>query len=102
LEDIQQLHAGDYVLVDSRERPHKKIASPWFGPYLVIEQCLDEDGARPVVLLQHLASKEVELFHVSMCKRVELDHFDGIEDAVKYAAMDVWEYEMEAILEHYS
>jgi hypothetical protein len=35
-----------------------------------------------------------------MCKRVDLDHFDGIEEAVKYAALDVWEYEMEAILDH--
>jgi hypothetical protein len=100
LQDVEQLRSGDYVLVDSRERPHKKLASPWFGPYLVIEQCMDEDGARPVVLLQHLATKEVELFHVSMCKRVELDHFDDIEEAVKYAALDVWEYEMEAILDH--
>jgi transposase InsO family protein len=100
LQDIEQLEAGDYVLVDARERPHKKIASPWFGPFLVIEQHLDEDGARPVVLLQHLATKQVELFHVSMCKRVDLDHFDEIEEVVRYAAMDVWEYEMEAILEH--
>ena len=100
LQDIVQLRPGDHVLVDSRERPHKKLASPWFGPYLVIEQAMDDDGARPVVLLQHLATKEVELFHVSMCKLVELDHFDEIEEAVKYAAMDVWEYEMEAILDH--
>jgi hypothetical protein len=100
LQDIENLSPGDYVLVDSRERPHKKIASPWFGPYLVIDQCLDVDGARPVVLLQHLATKEVELFHVSMCKRVDLDHFDHIEEVVKYAALDVWEYEMEAILDH--
>jgi hypothetical protein len=35
-----------------------------------------------------------------MCKRVDLDHFDHIEEAVKYAALDVWEYEMEAILDH--
>jgi hypothetical protein len=100
LQEAECLSPGDYVLVDSRERPHKKIASPWFGPYLVIEQCIDEDGARPVVLLQHLATKEVELFHVSMCKRVDLDHFDHIEEAIKYAALDVWEYEMEAILDH--
>jgi hypothetical protein len=100
LQDVERLECGDYVLVDSRERPHKKIASPWFGPYLVIEQMIDDDGARPVVLLQHLATKEVELFHVSMCKRVDLDHFDHIEEATKYAALDVWEYEMEAILDH--
>jgi hypothetical protein len=100
LEDVEALNTGDYVLVDSRERPHKKIASPWFGPYLVIEQQLDSDGARPVVLLQHLATKEIELYHVSMCKRVDLDHFDEIDDAVRLAAMDVWEYEMETILEH--
>jgi hypothetical protein len=100
LQDVERLECGDYVLVDSRERPHKKIASPWFGPYLVIEQMVDDDGARPVVLLQHLATKEVELFHVSMCKRVDLDHFDHIEEATKYAALDVWEYEMEAILDH--
>jgi hypothetical protein len=100
LQDIEQLEAGDYVLVDARERPHKKIASPWFGPYLVIDQRIDDDGARPVVLLQHLATKQIELFHVSMCKRVDLDHFDEIEEAVRYAALDVWEYEMEAILEH--
>ena len=100
LEDFEHLEPGDYVLVDSRERPHKKIASPWFGPYLVIEQLQDSDGARPVVLLQHLATKTVEEFHVSMCKRVNLDHFDEPDEATKYAALDVWEYEMEAILEH--
>ena len=100
LEDFERLEPGDHVLVDSRERPHKKIASPWFGPYLVIEQYQDRDGARPVVLLQHLATKMIEEFHVSMCKKVSLDHFDEIEEAVKYAALDHWEYEMEAILEH--
>jgi hypothetical protein len=61
---------------------------------------MDEDGAQPTVLLQHLATKEVEVFHVSMCKRVNLDHFDDIDEAEPYAALDVWEYEMEAILEH--
>jgi hypothetical protein len=100
LEDVETLNPGDFVLVDSRERPHKKIASPWFGPYLVIDQQLDKDGARPVVLLQHLATKQIELFHTSMCKRVDLDHFDEIDDAERFAAKDVWEYEMEAILDH--
>jgi hypothetical protein len=32
LEDFEHLEPCDYVLVDSRDRPHKKIASPWFGP----------------------------------------------------------------------
>jgi hypothetical protein len=100
LQDFDRLEPGDYVLVDSRERPHKKVASPWFGPYMVIEDFFDADGARPTVLLQHLATKEVEIFHVSMCKRVHLDHFDDIEEAIKYAALDHWEYEMEAILDH--
>jgi hypothetical protein len=31
---------------------------------------------------------------------VDLDHFDDIDEAVRYAAMDHLEYEMEAILEH--
>jgi hypothetical protein len=35
-----------------------------------------------------------------MCKRVNLDQFDDIEEAVPFAALDVWEYEMETNSEH--
>jgi hypothetical protein len=100
LQEFDRLEPGDYVLVDMRERPHKSVSSPWHGPYMVIEQREDEDGARPCVTLQHLATKKVEDFHVKMLKKVSLEHFDNIEDVVPLAAKDVWEYEMDAILDH--
>jgi len=100
VEETDQLQPGETVLVDSRERPHKKVAAGWFGPYLVIEQHQDQDGGRPMVTLQHLATKKTEDFHTSMCKRCDLGQLTAVDEAVKHAAKDMWEYEIEAILDH--
>jgi hypothetical protein len=98
-EDVEPLEPGDFVLVDMRERPHSKINSPWSGPWQVIEHD-DNDGAHPMVLCQHIASKKIERFNKNMCKRCNLDLFEKVEDAVQYAAHDSFEYEIEAILAH--
>jgi hypothetical protein len=98
-EDVEPLEPGDFVLVDMRERPHAKVNSPWSGPWQVIEHD-DNDGAHPMVLCQHIASKKIERFNKTMCKRCNLDLFERVEDAVQYAARDSFEYEIEAILAH--
>ena len=90
---------GEFVLVDMRERPHSKINSPWSGPWQVIEQ-EDNDPTHPIVLLQHIASKKVDRFNASMCKRCNLDLLKTLEDAMPVAAADNFEYEIEAILDH--
>ena len=87
------------MLVEMRERAHSKISSPWSGPWQVIEKD-DNDPAHPIVWLQHIASKKVDRFNASMIKRCNLDLFDKVEEAVKYAALDNFEYEVEAILDH--
>jgi hypothetical protein len=98
-EEVEPLEPGDFVLVDIRERPHAKVNSPWSGPWQVIEHD-DNDGAHPIVLCQHIASKKTERFNKSMCKKCNLDLFEKVEDAVQYAARDSFEYEVEAILAH--
>ncbi len=98
-EDIQPLIPGDFVLVDMRERPHTKISSPWSGPWQVVEK-EDNDDTHPMMTLQHIASKKIEKFHASMCKRCNLDLFEKVEDAIKWAASDNFEYEIEAVLDH--
>jgi hypothetical protein len=40
----------------------------WSGPWHVIEK-EDNDPAHPIMLLQHIASKKIERFNASMCKR---------------------------------
>ena len=90
---------GEFVLVDMRERPHSKINSPWSGPWQVIEQ-EDNDPTHPIMLLQHIASKKVDRFNASMCKRCNLDLLKTLEDAMPVAAADNFEYEIEAILDH--
>jgi hypothetical protein len=98
-DEVEPLEPGEFVLVDMHERPHSKINSPWSGPWQVIEHD-DNDGAHPIVLCQHIASKKIERFNKSTCKRANLDLFEKVEDAVEYAARDSFEYEVEAILAH--
>jgi hypothetical protein len=98
-EDIQPLVPGDFVLVDMRERPHTKVSCPWSGPWQVVEK-EDNDDTHPMMTLQHIASKKIERFHASMCKRCNLDLFEKVEDAIKWAASDNFEYEIEAVLDH--
>jgi hypothetical protein len=98
-DDIEPLIPGDFVLVDMRERPHTKISSPWSGPWQVIEK-EDNDDAHPIMMLQHMASKKIDRFHASMCKRCNLDLFEEVDDSIKWAASDNFEYEIEAVLDH--
>jgi hypothetical protein len=98
-EDIQPLQPGDFVLVDMRERPHCKIQSPWSGPWQVVEHD-DNDPPHPIVWLQHIANKRIERFNASMIKRCNLDLFEKVDEAIKFAAADSFEYEVEAVLDH--
>jgi len=98
--EIEELLPGDTVLADARERPHKKVGAPWWGPYIVVESRFDNDSRAPMVTLQHMATKKIERFHASMLKRCDLDQFDDVAEAETLAAKDVWEYEMEAVLDH--
>jgi hypothetical protein len=97
--DIQPLIPGDFVLVDMRERPHTKINSPWSGPWQVIEK-EDNDPTHPIMVLQHIASKKIDRFNVSMCKRCNLDLLDAVEEAIPLAAADNFEYLIEEVLDH--
>lgn len=98
-DDISPLVPGDFVLVDMRERPHRKINSPWSGPWQVIEK-EDNDDSHPMMILQHIATKKIDKFNASMCKLCNLDMYEQVEDAIQLAASDNFEYEIEAILDH--
>jgi hypothetical protein len=98
-DDMEPLVPGDFVLVDMRERPHTKISSPWSGPWQVVEK-EDNDDTHPIMTLQHIASKKLDRFNASMCKRCNLDLFEKVEDAIKWAASDNFEYEIETVLDH--
>lgn len=97
--DASPILPGEFVLVNMKERPHSKINSPWSGPWQVIEQ-QDNDPTHPIILLQHIASKKVDRFNASMCKRCNLDLFRTLEEAIPVAAADNFEYEIESILSH--
>ena len=97
--DMSPILPGEFVLVDMRERPHTKINSPWSGPWQVIEQ-QDNDPTHPMMLLQHIASKKIDKFNASMCKRCNLDLLSSVDEAIPAAAADNFEYVIEAILDH--
>jgi len=99
LEDAELLLPGDFVLVEMKERPHSKLQAPWAGPYQVISHSRDEEG--PIFSCQHLASKKISEFHVNMLKKCNMDLFESPEDAVPYAAMDSWEWEVEKVTAHF-
>ena len=65
-----------------------------------MEQRDDNDTTHPMMTLQHIASKKIERFNANMCKRCDMDLFEKLEEAISYAAMDNFEYEIEAILDH--
>ena len=98
--DLEPLRPGDFVLVDMRERPHTKITSPWSGPWQVVEEREDNEATHPMMVLQHIASKKIERFNASMCKRCNMDLFETLDAAIPYAAMDSFEYEVESIINH--
>jgi transposase InsO family protein len=99
LQDAELLQPGDFVLVEMKERPHSKLQAPWGGPYQVVGHARD-DPEGPIFTCQHLASKKTTEFHVSMMKKCNMDQFESPEDAVPYAAMDSWEWEVEKVTAH--
>ena len=99
-QDMSPLQPGEFVLVDMRERPHTKVMSPWSGPWQVVEEKEDNEAAHPMLVLQHIATKKIDRFHSSMCKRCNMDLFQELEAAIPYAARDNFEYEIEVILDH--
>jgi hypothetical protein len=60
----------------------------------------DNDATHPIVWLQHISSKKVERFNANMCKLCNLDMFEKVDEAIKFAAADNFEYEIEAVLDH--
>ena len=93
------LQVGDFVLLKMEERPHVKDQAPWAGPYEVLE-LPDHDPHAPTVLAQHIATKAVGKFNVSMLKRCYLSHLQSLEEAIAVAAKDSFEYVIEAVLAH--
>ena len=100
LEDAELLQPGDFVLVEMKERPHSKLQAPWAGPYQVISHARD-DEAGPIFSCQHLSSKKITEFHINMLKKCNMDQLEAPEDAVPYAAMDTWEWEVEKVTAHF-
>jgi transposase InsO family protein len=100
LQEAEVLQPGDFVLVEMKERPHSKLQAPWSGPYQVISHERN-DPQGPIISCQHLASKKIAEFHVSMLKKCNMDQFESPEDAVPYAAMDSWEWEVERVTAHF-
>jgi transposase InsO family protein len=93
--EIDSLQPGDAVLVSVEERGAHKLSARWRGPYLVVTA---PEGQR--VLLQHLASKKVGEFQLSMLKRCNLDLMADVNDWLPLAAQDNFEYVVEAVLSH--
>jgi len=60
-----------------------------------------DDPQGPIFTCQHLANKKTTEFHVSMLKKCNIDQFESPEDAVPYAAMDSWEWEVEKVTAHF-
>ena len=93
--DIGSLQPGDAVLVSVEERGAHKLAARWRGPYLVVAA---PEGQK--VLLQHLTSKSVGEFSLSMLKRCDLSLVSDMGDWVPLAAQDNFEYVVEAVIAH--
>jgi hypothetical protein len=81
-EGAKPLQEGEFVLLKMEERPHSKDQAPWAGPYEVLERP-DNDPMHPKVIAQHIATKVVGEFNVSMLKRCDLSHLDRIEDVTR-------------------
>ena len=93
--EVDSLQPGDAVLVSVEERGAHKLGARWRGPYLVVNA---PEGQ--TVLLQHLASKRVGEFQLSMLKRCNLDLMTDVNDWLPLAAQDNFEYVVEAVISH--
>ena len=53
-----------------------------------------------MAFLQHLSTKKTGLFHKNMLKFCNMSALSALEEAIPYAAKDLFEYEVAEILEH--
>jgi hypothetical protein len=93
--EVDSLQPGDAVLVSVEERGAHKLSARWRGPYLVVAA---PEGQR--VLLQHLSSKKVGDFQLSMLKRCNLDLMAEVNDWLPLAAQDNFEYVVAEVQAH--
>jgi hypothetical protein len=93
--DVYSLQPGDAVLVSVEERGAHKLGARWRGPYLVVDA---PEGQK--VTLQHLASRKVGSFQLSMLKRCNLDLMTEVNDWLPLAAQDNFEYVVAEVQAH--
>jgi hypothetical protein len=93
--EVDSLQPGDAVLVSVEERSAHKLAARWRGPYLVVEA---PEGQS--VLLQHLSSRAVGKFALTMCKRCNLELLSDVDSWLPLAAQDNFEYVIGDVVAH--
>jgi hypothetical protein len=93
--EVDSLQPGDAVLVSVEERGAHKLGARWRGPYLVVEAPVGQ-----TVLLQHLASRAVGSFQLSMCKRCNMELVSEVDAWLPLAAQDNFEYVVEEVVAH--
>ena len=88
---IPQYFPGDFLLWNAQENPcdhlDEKLATPWKGPYEVIEQVKND------IACTHLVLGEDVVLHVSRVK----PFFGSREDAIKVAMTDKDQYRIVSI-----
>jgi len=97
---VREVHEGDWVLVRRGglgRRPKSKLQSRYMGPFLVVDR---SDPAESLVRCQHLATKQISLFHMSDLQGVSLEHFREVSDAAPLALRDEWTYMVDSIVGH--
>jgi hypothetical protein len=93
--EVDSLLPGDAVLVSVEERGAHKLGARWRGPYLVVDAPQGQN-----VLLQHLSSRAVGKFALSMCKRCNLDLMSDVNEWLPLAAQDNFEYVVAEVCGH--
>jgi hypothetical protein len=93
--EADSLQPGDAVLVSVEERSAHKLGARWRGPYLVVDAPQGQ-----TVTLQHLASRRVGSFQLSMLKRCNLDLMTEVNDWLPLAAQDNFEYVVAEVQAH--
>jgi hypothetical protein len=93
--EVDSLQPGDAVLVSVEERSAHKLGARWRGPYLVVSA---PEGQK--VCLQHLSSRRVGEFALSMLKRCNLELQSEVDAWLPLAAQDHFEYVISEICGH--
>jgi hypothetical protein len=93
--EVDSLQPGDAVLVSVEERSAHKLGARWRGPYLVVDAPQGQ-----TVTLQHLASRRVGSFQLSMLKCCNLDLMTEVNDWLPLAAQDNFEYVVAEVQAH--